>query len=199
MYDFKRCTESACDMTALHGSEYCAGHHPDAAAYASTLLASIAGQDQVKNMNLSGLAFEGANLSGKRFYSCSFSGSTFMNITFAACTFRMCFFNSCIADSCDFSGIDAQFCSFAGTRFSNVSFEHSEIVHNNFDGAKTIDCTFNYSNLYNSRFILSEFEKTDFTDCNLKRSFIIPAKEIGVSWHLSNTEEAIRELDRLEI
>jgi uncharacterized protein YjbI with pentapeptide repeats len=199
MYDFKRCAAGACDTTALHGSEYCANHHPDPGGYAASFLASISAQDVVKNMNLAGLKFEGANLSGKRFYSCSFSGSTLMNITFAASTFRMCFFNFCVADSCDFSGIDAQFCSFAGTKFSNVSFEHSEIVHNNFNGASTIDCTFNYSNLYNSRFILSEFEKTDFKDCNLKRTFIIPAKENGVSWHLSNTEEAIRELDRLEI
>jgi len=198
MYDLRRCAIPGCDATALHESEFCADHHPDPDAHAASILHALSSLDIIKNINATGLRFEGADLSGKRFYSCSFSRTILKNVTFAGSTFRMCFFNFCSADSCDFSAIDAQFCSFAGARFLNASFERSELVHNNFNGAKTTDCTFNYSNLYNSRFIMSEFEKTDFIDCNLKRTFIIPSRETEVSWRLSNTQESIRELDRID-
>lgn len=198
MFELHRCAAPGCDVTALHGSEFCSDHHPDPVSLAATILQECAGMDVVKNLNAAGLRFQSADLSGKRFYSCSFSRSVLQNLNFSACTFRMCFFDFCFIDSSDFSGIDAQCCSFAGARFLNVSFEHSELVHNNFNGARTNDCTFNYSNLYNSRFIMSEFEHTDFIDCNLKRTFIMPTKETEVSWRLSNTQEAIRELDRID-
>lgn len=198
MYEFRRCSAPGCEATALSDSENCADHHPDPGAMALSVVESLDGAGIVKNRNFSGLRFEGADLSGKRFYSCSFSRTVLRNMTFAGCVFRMCFFDFCLADSCDFSGIDAQFCSFAGARFLNASFERSELVHNNFDGVRTSDCTFNYTNLYNSRFIMAEFEKTDFIDCNLKRTFIFPSKETDVSWRLSNTQEAIRELDRID-
>ncbi len=199
MYDFSRCSFPGCDSTALHETEFCADHHPSPDILASKILESLADVMVVKSMNFAGLRFEGAVLSGRSFYSCSFSKTLLKNINFSSCTFRMCFFDFCSADSCDFSNIDAQFCSFAGARFLNVSFEHSELVHNNFDGAGMNDCTFNYSNLYNSRFIMAEFEKTDFIDCNLKRTVILPSKESEVSWRLSNTQEAILELDGADL
>jgi len=198
MFDVRRCSIPDCDRNALEGSDFCAAHVPKLEFFTSSMLESLKAMDSIKNMNMAGLRFEGADLSAKKFYACSFSRSALKNMIFANCVFRMCFFDFASADSCDFSGIDAQFCSFAGTYFLNSSFEQSELVHNNFDGANMTDCTFNYSNLYNSRFIMSEFERTDFIDCNLKRSYIIPSKEIDVSWRLSNTEEAIRELDRIE-
>ncbi len=199
MYDLRRCVIDTCDASALHASDYCAHHDPDPEGRALIMLRSFASLETVKNVNAAGLRFQGLDLSGKHFYACSFSGAVLRNMLFAGCTFRMCFFDFCTVDSCDFSGIDAQFCSFAGSRFLNVSFENSELVHNNFDGIKTSECTFNYSNLYNSRFIMAEFEQTDFIDCNLKRTFIIPVKETEVSWRLSNTQESIRELDRIEL
>lgn len=198
MYELNRCAAPGCDITALHGSDYCSNHHPDPDGLSASILQEFTGTDVIKNLNASGLRFQGADVSGKRFYSCSFSRAILQNMNFSACTFRMCFFDFSFIDSSDFSGIDAQYCCFAGARFLNVSFEHSELVHNNFNGARTNDCTFNYSNLYNSRFIMSEFEHTDFIDCNLKRTFIIPNKESEVSWRLSNTQEAIRELDRID-
>ena len=198
MYDLLRCVVPGCDETALYESQHCAAHHPDPDSASAAVLRTIAAAPVIKNLNAAGLRFEGADISGKRFYSCSFSKTILKNVTFAGCVFRMCFFDFSTADSCNFSGIDAQFCSFAGARFLNASFEHSELVHNNFDGAKATDCTFSFSNLYNSHFIMAEFEKTDFIDCNLKRSMIFPSKEIDVSWRLSNTQEAIRELDRID-
>lgn len=154
--------------------------------------------DSVKNLNLAGLRFQALDFSGKKFYACSFSGAVFKNMVFSACLLRMCFFDFCDMDSCDFSGLDAQFCSFAGARMINGSFENSELVHNNFCGIRTLSCTFNYSNLYNSRFILAEFDRTDFVDCNMKKAFFIKNVETEVSWKLSNTEEAIRELEELD-
>lgn len=198
VYDFKRCSIPGCEATAIHTTDFCADHHPNPDAIAATILESLSTLKVIKSMNLAGLRFEGAVLSGRQFFACSLSKTLLRNINFSACSFRMCFFDFCSADSCDFSGIDAQFCSFAGSRFLNVSFEHSELVQNNFDGTCLNDCTFNYSNLYNSRFIMAEFEKTDFIDCNLKRTLIIPSKETEVSWRLSNTQEAIFELDGID-
>lgn len=198
MFDLRQCATSGCDRTALHQSEYCAVHHPDPQAYADEALSSMQRLVDIRDRNYAGLRFEGANLSGKRFHSCSFSNAVLKNVIFSSCVFRMCFFDFCDSDSCDFSEIDAQFCSFAGARFLGASFEHSELVHDNFDGAMTTECTFNKTNLYNSRFIMAELEKTDFMDCNLKRSFIIPARETEVSWRLSNTAEAIHDLEGLD-
>lgn len=198
MYEIRRCSVTGCGATAVYGSEFCAEHLDDMEAFSSSLIDQLRLMPSIKNVNAAGLRFEGVDLSGMRFYACSFSRATLRNMTFAGCVFRMCFFDFATVDSCDFSGIDAQFCSFAGALFLNASFENSELVHNNFDGIRTTDCTFNNSNLYNSRFIMSELERTDFVDCNLKRTFIIPAKEKDVSWRLSNTQESIRELDRIE-
>lgn len=197
MYDFTPCAASGCEATALSGFDRCAKHATDPEASAAAVAAVLSRPGTVKSVNAAGLRFEGLDLSGRRFYSCSFSQATLRNVTFSGCTFRMCFFDFASIDSCDFSGIDAQFCSFAGARLLNASFENSELVHNNFDGISASYCTFNYSNLYNSRLILAELEKVDFIDCNLKRSFIIPAKELDVSWRLSNTQEAIRDLERI--
>ncbi len=197
MYDFKPCAVSGCESTALSGLDRCAKHAADPDAAAKAVAELLSGPGPVKSVNAAGLRFEGLDLSGRRFYSCSFSQATLRNVAFSGCTFRMCFFDFASIDSCDFSGIDAQFCSFAGARLLNASFENSELVHNNFDGISASYCTFNYSNLYNSRLILAELEKVDFIDCNLKRSFIIPAKELDVSWRLSNTQEAIRDLERI--
>jgi len=198
MFDFNRCAAPGCEAVALSGGNRCAVHALDPALAARTLAELLSASGPIKSVNAAGLRFEGLDLSGRRFYACSFSQATLRNVTFSGCTFRMCFFDFASIDSCDFSGIDAQFCSFAGAKLLNASFENSELVHNNFDGIVASYCTFNYSNLYNSRLILAELEKVDFIDCNLKRSFIIPAKEVDVSWRLSNTQEAIRDLERIE-
>ena len=80
---------------------------------------------------------------------------------------------------------------------SNVSFENSELLHDSFVGAVILDSTFNNSNLYDSRFIRCELVKSDFVDCNLKRVYMIPTREEGVSFKYSNTMEAIRDVEHL--
>ena len=199
VFDFKRCSTPGCDATALSDETHCAAHCSDGEAYTERVLASLEGVDTVKNLNIAGLRFQATDFSGKKFYSCSFSRGMFKNVTFSGCVFRMCFFDFCDMDSCDFSGIDAQFCSFAGSRMLNGSFENSELIHNNFDGIRASSCTFNYSNLYNSRFIMAEFDKTDFIDCNMKKAFFVMTSEKDVSWKFSNVEEAIRDLERLDL
>ena len=199
VFDFTRCSTPGCDATALSGEMHCATHYSDCTGYTDRVLAGIEGMDTIKNLNIAGLRFQAMDFSGKKFYSCSFSRGIFKNVTFSGCVFRMCFFDFCDMDSCDFSGIDAQFCSFAGSRMLNGSFENSELIHNNFDGIRASSCTFNYSNLYNSRFIMAEFDKTDFMDCNMKKAFFVGINEKDVSWKFSNVEEAIRDLERLDL
>ena len=199
MFEFNPCSSSGCTSTSLSNETHCATHCTKVEDYTAKTLVYLENTDTIKNLNLSGLRFQGTDFSGKKFYSCSFSKSTLKNVTFSGCVFRMCFFDFSDMDSCDFSGIDAQFCSFAGIRLLNCSFENSELIHNNFDGIHANACTFNYSNLYNSRFIMGEFEKTDFIDCNMKKAYFVMIRETEVSWKFSNIEESIRDIERLEL
>jgi uncharacterized protein YjbI with pentapeptide repeats len=197
MYTFVRCAEPGCPDIAFAGGKTCLAHSPaTATADAAAMLESA---DSHRDLCFQGATFEGLKLSGKRFYGCSFMGVTLRGVLLTNAVFRLCFFDGATIDSSDLSHLDAQFCSFGGAHLSNVSFENSEILHDSFVGAEITECTFNNSNLYDSRFILCRLVDSDFIDCNLKRVYMIPAKEEKVSYKYSNTMEAIRDREHLYV
>jgi uncharacterized protein YjbI with pentapeptide repeats len=197
MYSFDRCEEPGCENLAFAGFGRCLRHHPDKAIAFAKAASRLTEAKTLKDLNLAGLAADGLDLSKRRFFGCSFMGAALKSILFTNATFVLCFFDGASLDSCDFSTSNAQFCSFGASKIVNSSFENSELLHCNFDGARIHESTFNASNLYDSRFIRCEIENADFIDCDLKRVYMIPAKQSQVSFKGSNTMEAIRDLEHL--
>lgn len=197
MYSFESCAELECGKPRLSGSDRCAAHAADPTSLARETAARLEAAQDHRDLNLAGLRLSDLDLSGKRFFGLSFIGCGLSRVLFSGCVFRLCFFDRALIDSCDFSRIDAQFCSFGGARFRESAFEGSELLHANFSGAELVDCTLSGSNLYDSRFIRTTLVRTAVEDCDLKRVYLIPAKEEGVSYRFSNTNEAIRDLEHL--
>jgi len=79
----------------------------------------------------------------------------------------------------------------------DCSFENSELIQTSFNGSIFADCTFSGSNLYNSRFLLCDLNTVNFENCDFKRAFYIPSKEIDVTFSGSNIAEAVRDLEHL--
>jgi len=197
MYSFRPCTAPGCRKPAFAEEPTCVAHAPDPESLLAETQAGLRSMTEIRNQNFSGARFSNLDLSGKSFIACSFMGSTLSGVLFTGARFRICFFDGSDISSCDFSHLDAQFSSFGGARIVDSSFEHSELIHLNFSGARIEECTFDNSNLYDSRFIKTELITTDFIDCDLKRVYLIPAEEVGVSYRYSNTMEAIRDMEHL--
>ncbi|MDP2791769.1 MAG: pentapeptide repeat-containing protein [Rectinemataceae bacterium] len=197
MFMFSSCSEPGCERQALSDATKCSLHHPALASYRDALAVRIAEEASVKDLCLSGITFEGQDFSRRKFICCSFTGATFRNTLFTGSVFRLCFFDAAFIESCDFSGIDAEFCSFADVDIIDTSFENSELIHINFDGTRIRESTFTGSNLYDSRFILSVLENSNFSNCDMKKVYFIPARIENVSLKASNTNEAIRDMEHL--
>lgn len=191
------CAFPGCTISALPGSVTCIHHDPKPEITIDRISAILLAQDNHSDLDLCGVTLNGLDLGRKRFTSCSFMGSKLRHCLFTGSIFRLCFFDGAILDSCDFSGLDAEFCSFGDCEIHDTSFENSELIHTNFDGSRIRMCTFTRSNLYDSRFILPEIQDSDFSDCDFKRAYFIPAKADSVILKGSNTAEAIRDMEHL--
>ncbi|MFA6366457.1 MAG: hypothetical protein WCX13_04655, partial [Candidatus Hydrogenedentales bacterium] len=66
-----------------------------------------------------------------------------------------------------------------------------------FDGSRIKESTFSSSNLYDSRFILSDIENSRFDDCDFKRVYFMPKKAVSVSTVGSNIAEAVKDMEHL--
>ncbi len=75
--------------------------------------------------------------------------------------------------------------------------ENSELIHVNFNAAGSRRAPFSSSNLYDSRFILSDLKNSRFDDCDFKRAYYMPQKEKAVSTANSNIAEAVKDLEHL--
>ena len=67
----------------------------------------------------------------------------------------------------------------------------SDLIHNNFNGITAYQCSFDNSDLYNSRFIKAILMNTSMQDCNLKKTIFYDSARENVSFKLSNTREAL--------
>jgi uncharacterized protein YjbI with pentapeptide repeats len=90
---------------------------------------------------------------------------------FTGSAFRMCFFDFCTFIDCDFSKTDFMFRP-RGQLVPETSFESSKLQHVNFCGATISECTFNDSDLYNSRFIGAHLDSTD-SSTQLEKTFFV--------------------------
>ena len=68
------------------------------------------------------------------------------------------------------------------------------MIHNNFNGITAYQCSFDDSDLYNSRFIKAMLINTSMNNCNLKKTVFYESMREGVGFKLSNTRESL--LDR---
>jgi len=199
MHSFTRCASPGCRSIVFHDSSTCLAHHPDPASAEAAVAAILSAEIGTKDVNAAGARLEGLDLSRRRFVGCSFMGASLKNVLFTGSTLLLCFFDGSSFESCDFSGVNGQFCSFGDSAIVDSSFEGSEMIHCNFDGTRIRDSTFSGSNLYDSRFIKGTIEDTAIENCDLKRVYIIPSRQSGVSFKGSNTMEAIRDLEHLYI
>ena len=65
------------------------------------------------------------------------------------------------------------------------------MIHNNFNGITAYQCSFDDSDLYNTRFIKSILMNASMKNCNLKKTVFYESSRDGMSFKMSNTKEAL--------
>ncbi len=68
------------------------------------------------------------------------------------------------------------------------------MIQINFNGIKAYQSSFDDSDLFNSRFIMATLVDTSMQNCNLKRTLFYGSKRSNVSFKMSNTREALFDL-----
>ena len=204
MYAFHKCQCPECTKPAItlydddgkimDAPNWCYEHSPDKDFVRENLRKYLQSHDRIIGMNAEGLKIENWNISGKRFYGCNFQHCTFANLHGDNIRLRMCMLDFSVFTDCSFLHGNTQFCSFAGSKFVHVLFTNSDMIHNNFNGITAYQCSFDDSDLYNSRFIKAMLINTSMNNCNLKKTVFYESMREGVGFKLSNTRESL--LDR---
>ena len=65
------------------------------------------------------------------------------------------------------------------------------MMQNNFNGVKSLQSSFDDSDLYNSRFIGAKLVNTSFRNCNIKNTMFIDLEHENLSFKMSNTKAAV--------
>ena len=204
MYAFQKCQCPECTKPAItlydddgkimDAPNWCYEHSPDKDFVRENIRKYLQSHDRIIGMNAEGLKIENWNISGKRFYGCNFQHCTFANLHGDNIRLRMCMLDFSVFTDCSFLHGNTQFCSFAGSKFVHVLFTNSDMIHNNFNGITAYQCSFDDSDLYNSRFIKAMLINTSMNNCNLKKTVFYESMREGVGFKLSNTRESL--LDR---
>jgi uncharacterized protein YjbI with pentapeptide repeats len=182
---------AGCGRSAITGSSLCAVHVADSRRETARIVRLIKEQTCMTNLNAAGLHFENEDFSNRSFYECNFIDASFSQCIFTGTFMRLVFFDFAVFFYGNLTKSDIQFSSFAGAKFYSCTFEDSELPHLNYTGTIISDCSFNHSNLYNSRFINADLDHSNFIDCTLTHANFIGAKQNVVSFKASNTAEAV--------
>lgn len=194
MFSFNPCA-AGCGRPAITGSALCGVHSANPEADAKRLAEYIITHKVVRDITAQGLQFKELDFSHHQFYGCNFSETSFYKCVFTGAVMRMTFFDFSTLASCGFSAGDLQFLSMAGAVITDCDFKGSELVNINFNGAVITGSVFNQTNLYNSRFVGAGIAQSNFIDCNLKRTNFLKSLRENISYKLSNTAEAIFEME----
>ena len=197
MFKITPCAVEGCKRPAFSLESLCCRHLKEHPERMQQSLQELKTQTAILNRVFDGASFVGMDFSRYRFVGCSFRNSKTRQSMFTGASFHLCFLDHSSFLSCDFSGSDIDFCSFGISSFVDCSFENSELIQANFNGSRFVDCTFSGSNLYNSRFLSCDLNTVNFDDCDFKRAFYIPSKEVKVTFSGSNIAEAVRDREHL--
>lgn len=170
---------------------YCFEHTEDKKAYLAHLKKFIESHDKIVGLNAYGITVQGMDLTDKKFYGCNFQHVLFTNVHAENIRLRMCMMDFATFTDCDFIKSNIQFSSFSGAKFVHLVLTGSDLIHNNFNGITSYQCSFDNSDLYNSRFIKAILMNTSMQDCNLKKTIFYNSAREKVSFKLSNTREAL--------
>ncbi|MBQ0039852.1 MAG: pentapeptide repeat-containing protein [Treponema sp.] len=170
---------------------YCFSHIEDKDAYLEKLKDYIMNHEKIVGLNACGITVHGLDLSGKKFFGCNFQHVHFTNVHAENIMMRMCMMDSSTFSDCDFINSNIMFSSFCGAKLVHLVLTGSDLIHNNFNGITSYQCSFDNSDLYNSRFIKAILMNTSMQDCNLKKTIFYNSARENVSFKLSNTREAL--------
>lgn len=200
MFTINKCQCPECKKTALSSFNdneiidepgYCFEHTEDKKAYLAHLKKFIESHDKIVGLNAYGITVQGMDLTDKKFYGCNFQHVLFTNVHAENIRLRMCMMDFATFTDCDFIKSNIQFSSFSGAKFVHLVLTGSDLIHNNFNGITSYQCSFDNSDLYNSRFIKAILMNTSMQDCNLKKTIFYNSAREKVSFKLSNTREAL--------
>ena len=201
MYSLNPCRHPGCSKAAVsnfdekgeisEGPGFCYEHTADKIKFFDSVMGYVANHDKVIGLSAGGLEIHDIDLGDKKFYGCNLQGCTFRNVHGNSVRARMCMFDFSTFSDCDFLKSNIQYSSFAGSKFIHVLLTGSDIIHNNFNGIMAYQCSYDDSDLYNSRFIKARLINTSMKNCNLKKSVFFESYRDGVSFRLSNTREAL--------
>ena len=163
MFTLNKCLVNYCNNHALStfdqngnlcsSDSYCLDHIPNPGKIKDDIYNYIATHDKIVGLNACGLIFSNIDFSNKKFFGCNFTNCTFLNIHSENLLLRMCFFDFAIFNDCNFIHSKNLFNSFSMATFTHTLYTSSDLVQNNFNGIKAYQCSFDDSDLLNSRFI----------------------------------------------
>ena len=198
MFISNKCQCPGCNNAALSqirddntiGDEpgFCFEHIEDQKAYLLKLRQYIQTHEKIVGLCAYGISID---LSNKKFYGCNFQHALFTNVHSDGMRLRMCMMDFATFTDCDFVNSNIQFSSLSGGKLVHVVLTGSDLIHNNFNGITAYQCSFDNSDLYNSRFIKAILMNTSMNDCNLKKTIFYDSARENVSFKLSNTRESL--------
>ena len=205
MFTVNKCQCPECNNPALSFFDgdviidapgFCFEHTEDKTKYLEQFKNYLETHDIIVGLTACGITAQGIDLSNKKFYGCNFQHANFSNIHAEHIRMRMCMMDFATFTDCDFVKSNIQFSSFAGGKLVHMVLTGSDLVHNNFNGITAYQCSFDNSDLYNSRFIKAILMNTSMQDCNLKKTIFYNSAREKVSFKLSNTREALIDRNR---
>lgn len=170
---------------------YCIDHIPNPGKIKNDIYNYVATHDTIVGLNACGLIFANEDFSNKKFFGCDFTHCAFVNVHSENFLLKMCFFDFSTFNDCNFIHGKSHFNSFSMATFAHSLYTLSDLFHNNFNGIKTYQCSFDKSDLFCSRFIGATLTDTSFKDCNLTKTVFLNTKRANVSFKMANTREAI--------
>lgn len=201
MFISNKCQCPGCNNAALSqirddntiGDEpgFCFEHIEDQKAYLLKLRQYIQTHEKIVGLCAYGITVNSIDLSNKKFYGCNFQHALFTNVHSDGMRLRMCMMDFATFTDCDFVNSNIQFSSLSGGKLVHVVLTGSDLIHNNFNGITAYQCSFDNSDLYNSRFIKAILMNTSMNDCNLKKTIFYDSARENVSFKLSNTRESL--------
>lgn len=179
------------DDTITDEPGFCFAHIEDKKEYLLKLRKYVESHEKIVGLSAYGITVNNIDLSNKKFYGCNFQHVLFQNVHSDGMRLRMCMMDFATFTDCDFLNSNIQFSSLAGAKLVHVVLTGSDLIHNNFNGITAYQCSFDNSDLYNSRFIKAILMNTSMNDCNLKKTIFYDSARENVSFKLSNTRESL--------
>jgi uncharacterized protein YjbI with pentapeptide repeats len=190
MFNQTPCAVSGCPNHAVAFRDMCYNHVEDKAAYLSEFRAYFAEHKKIARLNFACVPIEDMDIAEKQFLFVSFKNCVFKNVTFTNNILHMCFLDYAVFENCSAIGSKHTNCVFAGARMLDMLIKDSNMLQDNFNNCVIRNVSITGVDLYNSRFIGSRMENSEFGDCNLKNVDFRRSLRKEIMYKYSNYEDA---------